>query len=97
MIVFSCMKYTSLRTKKGVIELEITIDDNRISHIKLTGDFFIYPEEALEKFEQSLIGTTPNKVELDRVISKFYTDNKISSPGITQEDWVNVIIKAVTS
>jgi hypothetical protein len=91
------MKYASLRPGKGVIELELAIENDRISHIKLTGDFFIYPEEALEKFEQALIGVIVDREELKKSINEIYIENNVSSPGITENDWVDVIIKAVTS
>jgi hypothetical protein len=90
------MKIASLRTKKGVIELELTVEAEQISYIKITGDFFVYPEEALEKLEQLLVGKTIDKQLLLSTINHFYKEHKISSPGITPEDWVEVIIKAST-
>ena len=91
------MKSASLRTKKGIIELELALENDRVSHIKITGDFFIYPEEALEKLEQKIIGISNDREELKKTIHQFYTENTISTPGITQDDWINVIIKALTS
>ena len=91
------MKTASLRTKKGVIEIEILLEDERISQAKITGDFFIYPEEALESLEKALVGSTGDKTELLKKLTAIYTEKKVSTPGITLDDWLNVITKALTS
>ena len=89
------MKKATLRTKKGLIEVEIDIKDNRISTLKITGDFFIYPEEALENIEQELIDIIIDKEQLENKIAGIYEQQQISTPGITIDDWVSVILKAV--
>jgi lipoate---protein ligase len=38
-------------------ERTATRENCRISSIMITGDFFVYPEENLDKLEASLIGT----------------------------------------
>ena len=89
------MKRATLRTKKGLIEVELDIENNHISKLKITGDFFIYPEEALEIIEQRLRGTEIKKEQLESKIEGIYNQQQISTPGITIDDWVNVIMKAV--
>jgi hypothetical protein len=91
------MKIASLRTKKGVIEVEINIEDGRISKAKITGDFFVYPEEALESLENALVGSTGTEDDLNKKISAIYNEKKVSTPGITIDDWLLVIRKALTS
>ncbi|MDQ3840335.1 MAG: hypothetical protein M3297_13835 [Thermoproteota archaeon] len=41
-----------------------------ISSIKITGDFFLYPEETLEDLEAKLIGTKLEKTELEKTIEE---------------------------
>ncbi|NHJ40396.1 MAG: lipoate--protein ligase family protein [Asgard group archaeon] len=91
------MKTASLRTKKGIIEIELILKDDIISYVKITGDFFIYPEEALEKIENTLVGSSTKKPELLKKLTKVYQENKISTPGITLDDWLKVITIALTS
>ncbi|MBN1331140.1 MAG: hypothetical protein JXA54_16835 [Candidatus Heimdallarchaeota archaeon] len=88
------MKVANLRTQKGVIEVEFSIKEGTIDGIKITGDFFIYPEDALESLEQTLQDTLINHASLEKTITKFYDEFSLSTPGITIEDWVNVILKA---
>ncbi len=87
------MKRASLRTQKGIIEIELDLQYNKISSLKITGDFFVYPEEALEQFEEQLVGLPLDQEKLYHKISEIYSNEKISTPGITIDDWVQVILK----
>ena len=86
------MKTATLRTKKGIIEVELKTEGDKISHLKITGDFFVYPEEALETIEQGLQNIKIDKMELKKRITEIYEQQKISTPGITIDDWVTVIL-----
>ncbi|NHJ84141.1 MAG: hypothetical protein FK734_01680 [Asgard group archaeon] len=88
------MKHAKLRTQKGVIEVELDIDKNKFSHLKLTGDFFIYPEEAIDILEQNLIGLQVDKKEVRSKIQEIYDKYQLSTPGLTIDDWVEVIFQA---
>ncbi|HUT81520.1 MAG TPA: lipoate protein ligase C-terminal domain-containing protein [Candidatus Bathyarchaeia archaeon] len=88
------MKAANLRTQKGVIEVEFSTKEELIAEIKITGDFFIYPEEALESLEQALRDTPIKPTSLEKRITKIYEEFSLSTPGITINDWVNVILKA---
>jgi hypothetical protein len=89
------MKKTTLRTQKGLIEVELNIEKNKISYLKITGDFFIYPEEALEIFEKELLNFEIDEEQLKNKVREIYDQQQISTPGITIDDWVTVILKAV--
>ena len=47
------------KTEK-LLKIRLVYDEkqNRIQSIFISGDFFIYPEETLEKVEQNLVGAT---------------------------------------
>ena len=91
------MKSASLRTKKGVIEVDIEVSDDYIQAIKITGDFFIYPEDAIEDFEQQLQGVKIDRVQLHEAFAELYSQQELSTPGITIDDWVEVVLKAINS
>ena len=43
--------------KEGkLIRVKAKFEDDRIKSVRITGDFFLHPEEAIEKIEKSLIG-----------------------------------------
>ncbi len=52
------------------IELVYILKSMRIKKIKITGDFFLHPEETIEKLEESLV---------DVKLEKKYIKNKIES------------------
>ena len=45
-----------LKVKGGkLIKCTLELDEGKIKRIKITGDFFIYPEDAIEKVDAGLI------------------------------------------
>lgn len=91
------MKQAIHRAEKGVIEIELDFKDQIITSLKITGDFFIHPEEAIETIENGLKGIKIEEKPLLDKLTKIYQDNSISTPGITINDWIKVIIKAFDS
>jgi lipoate-protein ligase A len=49
--------YKSTKLIHILLEHTTTAQDCSISSIRITGDFFVYPEESLDKLEASLVGT----------------------------------------
>ncbi|MDQ5830906.1 MAG: hypothetical protein M3269_01415, partial [Thermoproteota archaeon] len=59
------------------IMLEYDETENTINWITIAGDFFLYPEEALETLEAGLIGT-----KLDRETLKQEIDNCLKNSEV---------------
>ena len=91
------MKQAIHRAEKGVIEIELDFKDQVITSVKITGDFFIHPEEAIEIIEDGLKGIKIEDKGLEERLSKINQNNSISTPGITIDDWIIVIVKAFNS
>lgn len=65
--------------------LRIKVDyDEKVSDIKITGDFFIHPEDSVTDIENLLKGTSRNEDEktIADKISIFVSQNKIQLVGI---------------
>lgn len=58
--------YKSQKLIRVMLEYDET--ENTINSVTITGDFFLYPEEALETLEAELIGTKLQKDILQEVI-----------------------------
>ena len=74
--------------------LRIYVDyGEKINSVKITGDFFLHPEEAVEEIEKSLSGVKVNTEEnlLTSIISNVVSTNKIELIGITPEAIARVI------
>ncbi|NON61581.1 lipoate protein ligase C-terminal domain-containing protein [Acidianus sp. RZ1] len=79
------------KAKKGLIRVKVDANGT-IHEIQITGDFFIYPEEALPLLEKKLIGTPYKKEEVKRAISSFVKENNVQMPFVTEEDFVRAIM-----
>lgn len=77
-----------------LIKVQLEMSDGRISKIKITGDFFMHPEELIEKLEASLIGCKPDRNSLERTLNEFVEENGIVLLGISVEDLIKCIMKA---
>lgn len=69
--------------------LKIFVDynekNNVIKEIRVTGDFFAYPEESIEMLESKLKNTKLEKEILFKKISSIIKENKIEFIGLNAE------------
>ena len=91
------MKFAQYKAEKGVIEIELALKDEIIVEIRITGDFFIYPEEAIELIENTLTNSPIDKQVLTERLESIYKKEEITTPGIKIVDWVSVIHLAINS
>jgi hypothetical protein len=86
--------YAEFKAPKGVIKVELELADDIISRVSISGDFFIYPEEAIEKLEQALVGVKTEKENLMAAVQKFYDATGAQTPMVGPEHWVEAILRA---
>jgi cellobiose-specific phosphotransferase system component IIA len=68
--------------------------ENKISRVSLTGDFFMYPEEAIEKLERALEGVDAKEETLLTAVRDFYSAHNVQTPMVEPEHWVEAILRA---
>ena len=85
------MKFARFKAEKGVIEVELSHDEVKITEIKITGDFFIYPEEAIELIEDTLRNTLMDEITITEKLKEVYKKEEITTPGIKIADWVQAV------
>ncbi len=75
----------------------IEITDNSISSVKITGDFFLHPENVLEKIEDALKGTKLpfNAVEAEKKIVEVLEAEKAKLVGVSAKDIAEMIDECV--
>lgn len=90
------MKTNSITRKFGkLIRLDVTYSD-RIEHLKITGDFFLHPEETLDLIVTELTGVEV-PIQKDLLIRKtriILDSNEAEMIGITVEDLINTLQEA---
>lgn len=67
------------------INLDYNEKTNNIENVRITGDFFAYPEEAIEIIEEELKSTKLEKSNLITKIQSVINENKIEFIGIGAE------------
>jgi len=93
------MIYQATKKVSGGKMLRVHIEGNRkIDKISITGDFFLYPEEALPRIENSLVGKTFDTSIEDYAedISEMLYQTEANFVGVSPQDIAETIYEAVT-
>ncbi|MDF1557099.1 MAG: lipoate protein ligase C-terminal domain-containing protein [ANME-2 cluster archaeon] len=83
------------KSKGGVIRSFVKVDDGTITDITFSGDFFLFPEDAIDSIEEGLKGTDANNDAVLLAVELVYESEHIQSPGTTPEDFTISIMQAV--
>ncbi|MDX9850736.1 MAG: lipoate protein ligase C-terminal domain-containing protein [Anaerolineaceae bacterium] len=90
------MKTNSITRKFGkMLRLDV-IYSEKIESLKITGDFFLHPEETLDQISEELTGVAVpiQKELLFRKIKYIMDSNEAEMIGITLEDILNTLDEA---
>ncbi|MFX1520952.1 MAG: biotin/lipoate A/B protein ligase family protein [Promethearchaeota archaeon] len=84
---------TVYKSPGGLIRVtgELT-DDEILTDLLVSGDFWFFPADSLQDLETALIGHRIKENELFERISHFYEEHNIESPGTSPEDLVKAIM-----
>jgi len=74
---------------------KVKTDENKISFIQFTGDFFLLPETDLEDLENQLIGANIDTEKITEKIVDFFNTRKTVIAGAKPEDFANVLKNAL--
>jgi len=84
------------KAKKGLIRVDKDVIDGIITNIRITGDFFMYPEESLILLENRLKGVKDKRANIEAAVKSFYSDTGTISPFVTEEDFIEAITGGVS-
>jgi lipoate-protein ligase A len=76
---------------------KIQVNDNRITNLQISGDFFLLPETDLEDLESQLIGMKTDIEAIKIKVTSFFTKQKTTIVGASPEDFAHVINSAISS
>ena len=77
-----------------MIKIQLALENKKIKDLRITGDFFLHPEETIEDIEKALRGCSLSKEELVRVIKETLTSKRAVLLGASPEDLARCIIMA---
>ena len=77
-----------------LIRIQLVKKEGRIEKLKITGDFFLHPEELIEDLEKALVGQALNMPDLDEFIGAFIERRGATLLGASPEDFAKCITMA---
>lgn len=79
-----------------MLRVRLTEKDGRIESVKLSGDFFLVPEESLPKLEKMLEDVRMDEKELKLLVDRFFRGTNAHGLGVSPDDFVKAILAAKT-
>ena len=70
----------------GLIRAEFTVEDGKYKGISISGDFFCFPRDAVDRLAAELEECPVDHIY--KVIAAFYQTKEIAIPGVTPKDWI---------
>jgi hypothetical protein len=64
----------------------------RIESAKISGDFFLIPEESLSKLEKMLEDARLDEKELKLLVDRFFRGTNAQGLGVSPDDFVKAIL-----
>ncbi|RLG69865.1 MAG: hypothetical protein DRO11_07085 [Methanobacteriota archaeon] len=55
-----------------LLRVELSVEKNTIKGVKITGDFFMYPEESISLLESTLVGVPYRKDAIRKKLEEFF-------------------------
>jgi len=90
------MKRAEYKVPGGkLLAAEVQEKGGALSSVKLVGDFFMHPEEAIMSLEEALTGSPLG--EIDERVESFFAEGDIILYGVAPGDFVKVIRLALAS
>jgi lipoate-protein ligase A len=86
--------YAEFKAPKGLIKVDVELAGDRILRISISGDFFMYPEDELERFERALTGSRVDRKNLMGKVENFFESTGVRTPMVGPEHWVEAILRA---
>ncbi len=77
-----------------LVRVRLSEDQGTIKSVKITGDFFLVPEESLAKLEKMLEDTPRREGELKLLVDRFFRGTNAKGLGVAPDDFVKAILSA---
>lgn len=78
-----------------LLKVRLEAEQEKITRVKISGDFFMHPEEAIDALEKELEGTELEESKLREKIGSILESNSVRVFGFKAGDLAKAIMKAV--
>jgi hypothetical protein len=86
----------SYKAAKGLIKVKVQIQEDKINNIRISGDFFMYPEDSLWELEGILLGASARQEDVLLKVKEFYRKTNVLTPGVFPEDFTEAIVRGIS-
>ena len=86
-----------VKTPGGLIRVTAVNNGGILKDVHISGDFFFFPSEGLEKLEKTLDGVAAEASAINLVVEKFYKENEVQSPGVIPMDFAQLLASKLRS
>ena len=77
-----------------LLRVRLSQTGERIDSVKISGDFFLIPEDSLPKLEKMLEDVPLKEKELTLLVERFFRGTSAQGLGVSPEDFVKAILAA---
>jgi hypothetical protein len=77
-----------------LVRVRLKEEQGQIRSIKITGDFFLVPEESLGRLEKMLEDAPLREPELRLLVDRFFRGTGAQGLGVSKDDFVKAILSA---
>ncbi len=78
-----------------LVKVSLEAGQGKVKKVKVSGDFFIHPEEAIDALEENLKGVELREDVLEKKILAIVEENSIQLFGFKSKDLAKAIMMAV--
>ncbi|MEM4254881.1 MAG: lipoate protein ligase C-terminal domain-containing protein [Candidatus Norongarragalinales archaeon] len=93
-------KYSASEKVEGgkLVSIEVSVEKGLIAKAKITGDFFLHPEESITALENALVGVKVpfDWIDAEKKLLTVITDNQLNLVGVKSGNVISVLHKAVS-
>jgi lipoate-protein ligase A len=82
------VKHRLHKATGGLIRADYALEDGKMKDVYISGDFFCFPADAVDRLAARLEGCTPD--DIADVVADFYQPADTEIPGVTVDDWLQV-------
>ena len=77
-----------------LVKIKLETSSGMISDVKILGDFFLHPEETIQRIEELLLGSTADETSIENKVAQALTESDATLIGATAADIAKTIMMA---
>ncbi len=77
-----------------LVRVRLKEENGVIESVRISGDFFLVPEEDLSKLEKILEDVPLREAEVRLAIDRFFSTTRAQGLGVSADDFVNALLYA---